>query len=111
MARYCNLTRADKINNPWGRKTFVTTGIARMHLPAQRVPSKKVQNSKKFELGAMEVTLHRDEKQMRDGYCGKAGTDESRAATTRLMARYASGIKCIFDATPATEPPLSNSTL
>ena len=53
----------------------------------------------------MEVTLHRDEKQMRDGYCGKAGTDESRAATTRLMARYASGIKCIFDATPATTNP------
>ena len=53
-----------------------------MHLPAQRV---------------MEVSLHRSEKQMRDDYCGKAGTDDSRAKTTRLMARYASGIKTKFD--------------
>ena len=80
MARFCKLPRAEQINNTWGRKTFVTTGLARMHLPAQRI---------------MEVSLHRSEQQMRDNYCGKAGTDESRAKTTRLMANYASGIKAI----------------
>ena len=37
---------------------------------------------------------------MRDNYLGKAGTDESRAATTRLMSTYCSGIKIysVFDA-------------
>ena len=46
-----------------------------------------------IELEAMEISLHRSERQMRDNYCGKGGSDDSRAATTRLMSDYASGIK------------------
>ena len=56
---------------------MVTLALGQMQLQASRV---------------MDVTTHMSEKQMRNDYMMSQGNQESRAATTRLVADYASGI-------------------
>jgi len=55
LSDYCSLVGVEnvKVNNMWGRKTFVQVGLKELQLPAQQI---------------MDVTGHKSEKQMRADY-------------------------------------------
>ena len=56
IKEWCDIVgieRKESINNMWARKTFITTGLRDLQLPAQQV---------------MEVSGHKSERQMRKDY-------------------------------------------